>query len=97
MLVLFLAAAVDTNARCASGYLVLRGFAEKNQREVWRDAFWRHMRWDRDDPATPWCDDDSAEQRGESVGFLTSPLLYRWPKLMAVSYTHLTLPTIYSV
>ena len=64
---------------------MLRGFVEKNQREVWRDAFWRHMRWDRDEPATPWCDDDSAEQRGESVGFLTSPLLYRWPKLMAIA------------
>ena len=64
---------------------MLRGFVEENQREVWRDAFWRHMRWDRGDPATPWCGASAAEQRGESGGFLTSPLLYRWPKLMAIA------------
>ena len=43
------------------------------------------MGFDRDDPNKPWLAPEAAEQRAESGGFLTSPLLYRWPKMMAVA------------
>jgi hypothetical protein len=60
---------------------------ETHQCERWRDAFWRQVGFDRDDPAKPWLSDTAAakEQRAASGGFVTSPLVYRWPKMMAVA------------